>query len=125
MIFPSGAHDLIVFLSSGTTLSELLECLKKAAVAFRKERGQRLVVIVEDPHGSMDLDNEGTPLLPSLNRFTSALVDFHNNGLLNVIYTISDIRAEKVLRSGIFSYLLFLDFLTLLVFCCWACCFAL
>ena len=93
---------------SGTTLNELLECLKATAVAFRKKKaGQKLVVIVEDPHGSMDFDKEGNPLSAGLDRLASYLVDLHNAGHISVIYTISDVRAEKVLRNGLIPCFLF------------------
>jgi hypothetical protein len=88
-------------------LDVMLECLKLAAVAFRKETGQKLVVIIEDPHGSMDFNKEGSPLSAGLDNLASRLVDFHNAGLISVIYTISDNRAEKVLRSGLFPCFLF------------------
>jgi hypothetical protein len=93
---------------SGTTLNELLECLKATAVAFRKKKaGQKLVVIVEDPTGSMDFDKEGNPISAGLDRLASYLVDFHNVGHISVIYTISDVRAEKVLRNGLIPCFLF------------------
>lgn len=59
---------------------------------------QRVIVIVEDPDGSMDFQN-GEPLA-SLDMLASFLVDAYNAGLISVIYTIGDIRAEAVLRRG-------------------------
>jgi hypothetical protein len=69
--------------------------LEKAA----RKLDQKVIMIVEDVHTCAN--EAGTALNQGAMQFVSQLVDLHNFGLVNVVFTASDFRGVNLLSKGI------------------------